>query len=132
MIPVDSDGRFYCEPLRCRLSKVSCKARFQLAMAGNKRHAEGPCSRCNVGRSLNTRGRMPKKFKLKVLKAPEPVASRDKAWGFANCLQCGTRFKKGSGNHLYFCRRRCAKRYYRPFKPAQPGLKEIETVMEGY
>lgn len=124
---------FYCEPLACWLSRVACAARFTFTERGEARYQGGPCGkRCNVGRAVKGKGPLPASFEVVKPEAVQPIASRDKAWGHATCLQCGTPFKKGSGNHLYFCRRRCAKRYYRPYNPPAPGLGALEAVLEGY
>ncbi|NIR31714.1 MAG: hypothetical protein GWN84_20855 [Gammaproteobacteria bacterium] len=135
-MPLQTDdlGRFWCEPLRCWISQKACRARFELGKAGkSKRMRESPCGpRCNVGCAVAAGKRMPDSFELEKREAPKTVASRDKAWGHANCLECGERFKKHSGNHRNFCKRRCAKKFYRPYQPPVPGLGELQAVMEGY
>lgn len=125
--------RFRCEPLSCWISRVACAARYTFTERGDQRFAGGPCgSRCNVGRAVKAGEPLPDVFEVGVPQAVETVASRDKAWGSAECLQCGTEFKKGSGNHLYFCKRRCAKRFYRPYHPPAPGREALEAILEGY
>lgn len=122
-IRTDKLGRFYCEPLGCWLSMVACAARYRMGKRGDKQMRESPCgARCNVGRSVARHKKLPASgFRMTVLQAPNAIASRDKNWGWAKCLQCGKRFKKGSGNHLWFCHRRCAKRFYRPYKKLRPA-----------
>lgn len=124
---------FFCEPLACWLSKTACAARFTFTEKGVQRFVGGPCGkRCNVGRAVKAGDPLPETFEVVAPEAVETVASRDKAWGHAECQQCGKSFKKGSGNHLYFCKRRCAKRFYRPYHPPAPGLAALEAVLEGY
>lgn len=124
---------FRCDPLSCWISHTACAARFTFTERGDQRYVGGPCGkRCNVGRAVKAGKPLPASFDVVKPKVVESIPSRDKAWGHANCLQCGTRFKKGSGNHLYFCKRKCAKRYYRPHNPLAPGLAELEAVLKGY
>lgn len=124
---------FYCEPLSCWISKTSCAARFTFAERGDKHHEGGPCGkRCNVGTAVHAGDPLPAGFQVVVQEAVETIPSRDKAWGHAECQQCGTRYKRNSGNHRNFCRRRCAKRFYRPYNPPAPGLEALEAVLEGY
>lgn len=124
---------FFCEPLSCWLSKTACAARFTFTERGDRRYEGGPCGkRCNVGRAVKAGDPMPGTFEVVTPEAVETIASRDKAWGTAECQQCGKSFKKGSGNHLYFCKRRCAKRFYRPHHPPAPDLGSLEAVLKGY
>ena len=126
-------GNFYCEPLSCWLSRGACAGRFTQAQLGDRRFVGGPCgARCNVGRAVDRGEPLPETFAVVAIEEVKTVASRDKNWGHAICQQCGERFKKGSGNHLYFCKRRCAKRFYRPYRPPAPGLGALEAIMEGY
>ncbi len=124
---------FRCEPLACWISKTSCAARFAFTERGDKRYEGGPCGkRCNVGVAVKAGGELPDSFEVLVPEAVETVASRDKNWGHAECLQCGKPFKRNSGNHRNFCLRRCAKRYYRPYHPPSPGQEALDAVLEGY
>ena len=131
-IRTDKLQRFYCEPLACWISQVGCAARFRMAVDGNLRLRDSPCGqRCNVGRAVADGKPLPKRFELVQLKAPPTIASRDKAWGHATCLQCGKRFKRHSGNHRNFCVRRCAKRFARPWQPRPWSAADFEIVKEG-
>ena len=125
---------FFCEPMSCWLSRTACAARFTFSERGDRRYEGGPCGKlCNVGRAVKAGDlALPDGFEVEAPEAVQSVASRDKAWGHADCLRCGKRFKKSSGNHLYFCHRRCAKRYYRPDNPPTPGAQALKDVLEGY
>ncbi len=124
---------FYCEPLSCWISKTACAARYTFTERGDQRFVGGPCGkRCNVGCAVKAGDPLPAGFQVVTQEAVEAIPSRDKAWGHAECPQCGTRFKKNSGNHLYFCNRRCAKRFYRPYHPPPPGQAALDAILEGY
>lgn len=128
------DGRFRCEHLRCTLRVLACKARYNMALQGRKEVQGSPCgNRCNVGRSVGRHGRLPQYWEpLREQVAPKAVASRDKAWGYGTCWQCGDRYKKHSGNHRHFCKKRCAKKFYRPYRPRRLTAEDIETIEKGY